>query len=100
MSKKYVKREYGTVDIYELEGTVNEVVKKIYDMVESAARIGFINIAFKVDGNDYEQPNWILYGKTLETDCEYEERLKKESVVKQKRYKKYLELKKEFEENK
>lgn len=107
----YLPRKYSVGSIYDLDGPIEEFIEKLKTKKKEAEQDGFRNIIINFDTCDdgnYSYSEVNLRGERIETDKEYERRIKKAENVKlkeeekkrkviEKERKDYERLKKKFE---
>lgn len=90
MEDRIKKNETQDLNDEFFEGNFDEIIKRL----NQCRKDGWDGIEVKYN---YESTGYHLYKERLETDEEYKARKVKDSSAKEKRRKKYEELKKEFE---
>lgn len=76
MTKILKEEQISELDIYNFEGDFNTMINRLQSLKE--ANSNWINAKIKIV-NDYEgAPKFCIYGSRLETDKEYQYRLKQE----------------------
>jgi hypothetical protein len=83
MKKKYVHKQIET-GIY-LADSLEEVIDFLKTKHEELTKEGWVNLTLIEDDCGYPSSHHILCGKRLETDKEYERRIKKERKERQKK---------------
>lgn len=115
MSKKEIITRFGVMrDLSDLEGGIEDTIKMLLDLKTVAESQGFTNISLYLDVDNYSYSggrvfdSWYIMGNRLETDEEYDKRMKREERIKQdnknaaqvklnKERREYERLKKKFE---
>lgn len=79
--KKYLRKEITNCSVYDLEGDRNQSIAHINYLFDEAENKGFKNCRIEVYCEDYDGSYLSLTGERLETDKEYEKRLKDEEKI-------------------
>ena len=104
-----VKIDGSYLDRYSFEGNINKLINKLVEIRQDATNQGYEDIRIVLEHHSWsDDDDYGIYGTRLETDLEFNKRirtekkkresnLKRKLTLKEKRRKKYVQLKKEFD---
>ena len=84
--KKYITQQLGEISKNVLEGTIDQVCINLQEIKGRHLAEGYIDISIEVDSG-WDYTDYILHGKRIETDKEYDARLVRERRARERAFK-------------